>query len=256
MNLELTDEQRLAIESLRKFLDTELEPAITAHGESKVPKEQMRAWTIQLAQFGLINAPFPVEWGGLGLDWKTHLLLWEELAFSSVAVALSVGMNCVAADFLIRNAPQAIVEKWVPGVLAGELIASMGVSEPDVGSDVSAAKTRAVRDGDEWVINGEKTWISNGSHADFFICTCKTGEGELTHIFIEREAGYEVRDINKIALNGTSLAQVFLSDVRVPVANTIGQVGVGLKNTLVTFERARCHMGAWGYGIARRAMHE
>jgi alkylation response protein AidB-like acyl-CoA dehydrogenase len=256
MNFEPTDEQRLAVESLRKFLDTQVEPAITAHGEGKVPKEQVRDWMMQLSQFGLINAPHPVELGGLGLDWVTHLLLWEEVAFTSMTVAGPSIMNCVTADLLIHNGPQAIVEEWVPRILAGEIIASMGVSEPDVGSDVAAVKTRAVRDGDEWVINGEKTWITNGSHADFFICTCKTGEGELTHIFIEREAGYEVRDINKVALNGLSTAQVFLTDVRVPVANTIGEIGQGLKNTLMTFERARCHMAAWGYAIARRAMHE
>ena len=256
MSFEVTDDQWLAIESLRKFLDTELEPAIKAHGEGKVSKEQMRVWQTQLAQFGLINAPHPVEWGGLGLDWKTHLLLWEEVAFTSMTIAGPMIMNCVSADLLIRNASHDLIEKWVPGLLAGEVIGSMGVSEPDVGSDVSAAKTRAVRDGDEWVINGEKTWISNGSYADFFICTCKTGDGQLTHVLIERERGYEVRDIDKIALNGLSTAQVFLSDVRVPVANTIGEIGAGLKNTLVTFERARCHMAAWGYAVARRALHE
>jgi alkylation response protein AidB-like acyl-CoA dehydrogenase len=133
----------------------------------------------------------------------------------------------------------------------------MGISEPDVGSDVAAVKTRAVRDGDDWVINGEKTWITNGEYSDIFVCTCKTGDGELTHILIDREEhGYEVRGIPKMALNGQSTAQIFLADVRVPVSNTIGGIGDGLKNTLVTFERARCHMGAWGYSLARRAMEE
>jgi len=126
-----------------------------------------------------------------------------------------------------------------------------------VGSDVAAVKTRAVRDGDEWVINGEKTWITNGEYADIFICTCKTGEGELTHILIDRqEHGYEVRGIPKMALNGQSTSQIFLGDIRVPVSNTVGEIGQGLKNTLVTFERARCHMAVWGYGLARRAMEE
>jgi alkylation response protein AidB-like acyl-CoA dehydrogenase len=103
----------------------------------------------------------------------------------------------------------------------------------------------------------KKTWISNGVYADAFICTCKTGEGQLTHILIDSETpGYEVRDIQKMALNGQSTAQVFLTDVRVPVENTIGPIGTALKNTLVVFERARCHMAAWGYSVARRAMEE
>jgi len=257
INFQMNDQQREAVDNLRKFLDRELEPEINAHGENYIPKEKIRNWSMRLAQHGLINAPHPVELGGMGLDWVTHLLLWEEVVCSSVAVALTVGLNTCIADLLINNASKEIVQRYVPGVLSGELIGSMGVSEPDVGSDVSACKTRAVRDGDHWVINGEKTWISNASWSDFFVCTCKTGEGQLTHILLDREEhGYEVRDLHKIALNGQSTAQVFLSDVRVPVSNTVGKIGDGLRNTLVTFERARSHMAAWGYGLARRAMQE
>ena len=118
-------------------------------------------------------------------------------------------------------------------------------------------KTRAVRDGDHWVINGEKTWITNGEYSDLFVCTCRTGEGELSHILIDREEhGYDVKGIKKLALNGQSTAQIFLSDVRVPVSNTVGEQGAGLKNTLKSFEYARCHMAMWGIGVARRAMDE
>ena len=133
----------------------------------------------------------------------------------------------------------------------------MGISEPDVGSDVSAVKTRAVLDGDHWVINGEKTWISNGEYADVFICTCRTGDNEITHILVDREEhGFETMGIPKMALNGQSTSQVFLSDVRVPVENTVGGRGTGLKNTLKIFEYARCHMAMWGVGVARRAVDE
>ena len=172
-------------------------------------------------------------------------------------IALPLVINSVAADLLVNGASEAVQAKYLPGMLAGELMASVGISEPDVGSDVAAVRTKAVRDGDYWVISGEKTWITSGEYSDFFICTCKTGEGELTHILIDqKEHGYEVRGIPKMALNGQSTSQIFLDEVRVPVANTIGGIGTGLKNTLVTFERARCHMGAWGYSIARRAMDE
>jgi alkylation response protein AidB-like acyl-CoA dehydrogenase len=172
-------------------------------------------------------------------------------------IAVPLVINSVGADLLAMIAPQHLKEKYLPGLMRGEIFASMGISEPDVGSDVAAVKTKAVRDGDDWIINGEKTWISNGEYSDFIICTCKTGEGELTHILVDREEhGYEVRGIPKIALNGQSTAQVFLADVRVPVANTVGELGSGLKNTLVVFERARCHMAAWGYSLARRAMEE
>ncbi|WP_298184620.1 acyl-CoA dehydrogenase family protein [uncultured Pseudomonas sp.] len=257
MSTMMTAEQKMAVEGLRKFLDKEIEPKIRAHGESFIPKNMMKSLVSALAEYGLIKAPHPEEWGGLGMDWVTHLRLWEEVAVSSLDLAMPILINVCAADLLINQAPGHIQQKYLPGLLSGEMFAGIGISEPDVGSDVAAAKTRAVRDGDHWVINGEKTWISSGEYMDLFICTCKTGKGELTHIAIDASTpGLETRGIAKMALNGQSTSQVFLSDVRVPVENTIGGVGLGLKNTLVTFERARCHMAAWGYSIARRALEE
>ena len=257
MDFEYTEEQRMAIDGLRKLLENEIEPSYLEHGEAFIPREKMQSWTTQLAQYGLTCAPHPEEFGGMGLDWKTHLLLWEEVAVSALDIAIPLIINSVGADLLIQQAPAHIRDDYVPGILAGEKFISLGISEPDVGSDVAAAKTHAQRDGDDWVINGEKTWISNGEYMDLFICTCRTGEGELTHIAIPRDTpGLEVRGIPKIALNGQSTAQVFLSDVRVPVANTVGEIGNGLRNTLVIFERARCHMAAWGYSLARRALEE
>ncbi|WP_339673952.1 acyl-CoA dehydrogenase family protein [uncultured Zhongshania sp.] len=257
MSFQMTEEQRAATDGLRKLLDNVIEPEFLAHGEGFIPREKMSGWMKQLTEFGLINAPHPEEHGGLGLDWVTHLRLFEEVAYTSMDIAIPIVINIVGADLLIQGASQHLRDKYLPGLMNGDLFISMGISEPDVGSDVAAVSTKAVRDGDHWVINGEKTWISNGEYSDVFICTCKTGPGELTHILIDREEhGYEVRGIPKMALNGQSTAQIFLTDVRVPVENVIGEVGGGLKNTLVTFERARCHMAAWGYSIGRRAMDE
>jgi alkylation response protein AidB-like acyl-CoA dehydrogenase len=257
MSFAMTEEQRMAVDGLRRYLDDVIEPEFRAHGEGFIPRDKMQKWMQSLAEFGLINAPHSSEWGGLEMDWVTHLRLFEEVAFTAMDIGVPVVINAVGADMLANAGTQELKEKYLPGLLRGELFVSMGISEPNVGSDVAAVQTRAIRDGDDWVINGEKTWISNGEYSDIFICTCKTGEGELTHILIDRqEHGYEVRGIPKMALNGQSTAQIFLTDTRVPVSNTVGEIGAGLKNTLVTFERARCHMGAWGYSLARRAMEE
>lgn len=135
----------------------------------------------------------------------------------------------------------------------------MAISEPDVGSNPAAIKTRARRDGNDWIINGEKTWISNGSYSDFLICTCSTGDkpGQLTHFLLDRaEHPYEVRDIRKVAANSQSTAQIFLTDVRVPNANIIGEEGRALRNNLALFERSRVYVAAQGLGIARRALEE
>lgn len=251
-----SEDQQLAVDNLRRFLDRKVEPEFRAHAEGPIPREVMKDWTTQLAQFGLINAPYPTEHGGLGLDWQTHLMLYEEVAYTSTDIAIPIVINACAADLLTRLAPAALRERYLPGLLEGALFASIGISEPAVGSDVAAVQTRARRDGDHWVITGEKTWITNGRYSDFFICTCRTDEG-LTHILLDRhEHPYEVRDIRKIALNGQSTTQIFLDNVRVPVENTIGGIGEGLRQTLTVFERARCHVGMTGVGLARRAMDE
>ena len=257
MSFQRSEEQQMIIESLRKFLDNEIEPAFREHGEGFVPREKMQGWVQALTEFGMTKAPFGEEWGGFGMDWLTHLMVFEEVAYTSLDIAIPGFINACGAELLRRTASEEIQQKYIPDILACNKFIAIGISEPDVGSDVAAVKTRAVLEGDHWVINGEKTWITNGEYADVFICTCLTGEGELTHILVDREEhGFETVGIPKMALNGQSTSQVFLSDVRVPVSNTIGERGSGLKNTLKIFEYARCHMSMWGVGVARRAMDE
>ena len=257
MNFQRSEEQQMIIENLRKFLDNEIEPAFREHGEGFIPREKMQGWVQALTEFGMTKAPFGEEWGGFGMDWLTHLMVFEEVAYTSLDIAIPGFINACGAELLRRTASEEIQQKYIPDILACNKFIAIGISEPDVGSDVAAVKTRAVLEGDHWVINGEKTWITNGEYADVFICTCLTGEGELTHILVDREEhGFETVGIPKMALNGQSTSQVFLSDVRVPVSNTIGERGSGLKNTLKIFEYARCHMSMWGVGVARRAMDE
>ena len=257
MDFTPTDEQRMAVESIRRFLDEKLEPEIRAHGECFIERPLMLIWSSELAAFGHISAPHREEWGGLDMGWLTHLLIFEEIAYSSLDVAIPGFINAVGAELIRRSASPEIQQRYLPGLVAGELFVSMGISEPDVGSDVAAVRTRAIRDGDYWVINGEKTWITSGAYSDLLICTCRTGEKEISHILVDRaESPYEVRDIEKMALNGQSTAQIFLTDCRVPASNMLGQPGDGLRNTLKVFEIARCHMAMWSIGIARRALDE
>jgi len=260
MSFTRTDEQRLAVGSLRKYLDTEIEPVVQDYREAFIPKTLMKELQQGLLPFGLTIAPHPDECGGLGLDWATHLMLFEELAYSSSDLAVPVVINTVAVDLLIKFAPDHLKDRYIADILSGELFICTAISEPDVGSDPSGIQTWAKRDGDEFVLNGEKTWISNGEYADLIFVTCRTSDDPkhgLSHFLVEADApGIEVRGIPKIALNGQSTAQVFFQDVRVPEENMIGDEGMGLVNTMVVFERARLHMAAWGYGLARRAMDE
>lgn len=257
MDFRKTEEQQMVIDSLRKYLDSEIEPAFLEHGEGFIPRGKMQAWVKGLTEFGMSKAPFDESWGGFGMDWLTHLMVFEEVAYSSLDIAIPGFINATGAELLRTIGSEEIKQKYIPDILSANKFISVGISEPDVGSDVAAVKTRAVLDGDHWVINGEKTWITNGEYSDLFICTCRTGENEITHILVDREEhGYDVKGIPKMALNGQSTAQIFLDDVRVPVSNTLGKRGEGLKNTLKLFEYARCHMAMWGIAVGRRALDE
>jgi len=255
-----THEQQLAVDELRKFLDKEIEPIVVEHNEKFIPKEVMKDIQKRLMEFGLVTAPHPEKYGGLGLDWSTHLMLFEEVAYTSSDIAVPLVINTGTIEVLNKFAPDHLKEKYLPGLLNGDLISCQAISEPDVGSDPSGIKTRAKKDGDDYVINGEKTWISNGQYADLILVTCRTSDDPregLTNFVVDANApGIEVRGISKIALNGQSTSQVFFSDVRVPAENMVGEEGLAFAKTQVAFERARLHMAAWGYGLARRAMDE
>lgn len=257
MNFEVSEEQTILIQNLRRFLDTEVEPDLKQMGEGFLERDRMQGYLQSLAEFGLTRAPHPEQWGGYGLDWLTHLMVFEEVAYTSLDLAIPGFANAIATEMILQNGSEQLKRKYLPGLLSGELFASLGVSEPDVGSDPTAMKTRASLGDEGWCINGEKTWITNGVYSDLFICTAKTGEDEFSHIVVDRhEHGYEVTNIEKIALNRQSTAQVFLSDVVVPQENLLGKRGEGLTNSFRVFDIGRCHMAVWGIGIARRAMDE
>jgi len=256
-----TEEQQGAVDGLRRFLAADIDPIFRKEYRDKfVPREKMAEIMRQLTQFGLVTGTVSEANGGMGIDWSTMLMLFEEVAATSADLSVPVVINSFGAQMLEKLAPPHLRERYLPGLLSGDTFVSMGISEPDVGSNVLEIKTRARRDGDHYIINGEKTWISNGVYSDFLICTCRTGDDPrrgLTHFLLDRnEHPYETRNIHKIAWNSQSTAQIFLSDVRVPASNMIGNEGEALKNTLSFFERSRVYVAAQGLGIARRALEE
>jgi alkylation response protein AidB-like acyl-CoA dehydrogenase len=258
MNLQQpTEDQRLAVESFRKFLNAEVRPFAKEFRDRHIPKEKMREITQRIAEFGLPGASVPEEHGGMGLGNVMEAMLFEELVTVSVDIGLCVMINKGVAAFLAElSAPQAhLRDRYLPDVLAGRSFGGVCISEPDVGSNVAEIRTAARRDGDHFVINGEKTWISNGHHSDFLIVTVRTGPNALTHILVDRkEHGYESRNIEKIAMNGQSTAQVFFTDTRVPVRNVLWEEGGALKGTMKMFEKARANVGMLSVGLMRAAL--
>lgn len=256
-----TEEQAMAVETLQRYLAAEVDGLFSRDYRDRfVPREVMAKLMRELSEFGLVRGTVSPEAGGLGLNWLTSLMLFEEVAACSADLSVPVLINSFGAYLLEQVASPELRERYLPGLIAGDSFVSMGISEPGVGSNVMEVRTRARRDGDHWVISGEKTWISNGAYSDFLICLCRTSDdprGGLTQILIDRhEHGYEVRGIDKIAFNSQSTAQIFLDEVRVPVANTIGEEGGALKRTLSHFEKSRAFVAMQSVGLARRALQE
>lgn len=251
----------MAIDGLRRFLKSEVEPMYwKEYRDAYVPKERLAPLMQRLTEFGLVSGHVAEQHGGLGTDWLTNAMLLEEIAATSSDLAVSVLINSFGAFLLERLAPAPLRERYLPGLVSGERFIGIAISEPDVGSNVVEIKARARRDGDCFILSGEKTWISNGAYSDILICTCRTSDGPhggLTHFLLDRtEHPYEVRDIRKVALNSQSTAQVFLPDLRVPAANVLGAEGEALRNTLAFFERSRAFVALIAVGIARRALEE
>lgn len=256
-----TEEQQSAVDGLRRYLVDKAEPFFNKEYRDKmVPKEKMGEFMRELTGFGLISGTVDEASGGMGVDWLTMSMLFEEVAATSIDLSVPVLINSFCAQMINKLAPQNLKDRYLPGLLDGSLFCSAGISEPDVGSNVLEIKTRARRDGDHYILSGEKTWISNGSYSDILICTARTGDDPrkgLTHFLLDRkEHPYESRDIHKIAWNSQSTAQIFLNDVRVPASNILGNEGEALKNTLSFFERSRVFVAVQGLGIARRALEE
>lgn len=250
-----TEDQTLAVESFRKFLQSEIKPVAREYRDRFIPKEKMRELTQRIAEFGLPGCSIPAELGGMGLTFTMQGMLFEELVACSCDIALAVMIN-LGLPLLLTGASQELRDRYMADALAGKIFSSVAISEPDVGSNVAELKTRAVRDGDHYIINGEKTWISNGEYSDVVVVTCRTETG-LSHLLVDRhEHGYESRNIDKIALGSQSTAQLFFQDVRVPVTNLIGKEGEGLKNTMKLFEVARGHVGTLSIGLMRASLEE
>ncbi|MBC5762885.1 acyl-CoA dehydrogenase family protein [Ramlibacter albus] len=260
MNFLPTDEQRLAVEGFNRFLDSKLEPIVQRYRPDKpIEKERMLEIFQMMLPYGMGgNGLISEANGGMGMPWLTYAMMYDRLARISGDVAISLLIQQLGGYSLEVCTNEAMRRKYLPRMVRAEIISCSGISEPRVGSNVAEVTCRAKADGDHYVVNGEKTWISNGHYSDFCMVIVRTsdeGAKGLSMILVDRqEHGYESRNIDKLGLNSTSTAQLFFDNVRVPAANMMIQPGTGLKNTLVLFEKARPMVGLTSVGIAQAAL--
>lgn len=257
MDFSLTEDQRLLLGEWRKAIDRDIAPVTRQYTENFIPKDVARGLLKKTGEFGVGNGWVGEEGGGLGLDFLTSGLLYEELSRTSPDLAGLAFVAEGAALKLFRTGSEALKARYLPALLSGDLIGCSAISEPGIGSSVREMRTRAVRDGKNYRISGEKLWISNASIADLTILVAKTGEEEFTMFLVDREKhGFKTAEISKLGLNGWSLGQITLEDVIVPEENILGGLGGGLRETMKGFDRSRCFISTLALGIAQASLDE
>jgi alkylation response protein AidB-like acyl-CoA dehydrogenase len=258
MEFQLTDEQRHLREEVRKFADEEIRPVATEYDVAEeYPHEVME----KAAEMGLLAPHVPVEYGGVGYSSVENAILTEELFAADPGIGLCVSSAGFGAEALMEFGTDEQKERVLPEVTAGDAVMGSAISEPQAGSDVTSVATRAEKDGDEWVINGSKMWITNGTVADYFVVVCETDPeiedrySGYSQILVEGDRDGLTRDkiTGKLGIRASDTAELRFDDVRVPEENLIGQRGMGFLQLMQFFDETRTAVAAQGVGIARGA---
>jgi len=251
----LSEEQRIALEAWRRVIERDIAPVTARYKDEVIPKEAAHALLRIAGEYGVGRGWVGEDDGGLGVDFLTSGLLYEELSRVSPDLAGVSFVTEGAALKIARTGSPALKARYLPGLIAGDLVGCSAVSEPGIGSSVREMRTRAVRDGTSWRIIGEKMWTSNATIADLVIVVARTGESEFTMFLVDREEhGFKSVEIDKLGLNGWSLGQIVFEDVVVPEENMLGGLGGGLRETMKGFERSRCFVSTLALGIAHAAL--
>ena len=216
-------------------------------------------WDVRrlLAEQDVLGLPFPVEYGGTGTGTLMLNMAVEQIAKVDAACSLILMVQELGTLPIQLFGSDELKQRFLPRCASGEWSPAFALSEPDSGSDAGSMRTTAVRDGDEWVINGTKNWISNLGIADFYVCfaVTDTSSRRITAFVVESDRpGFSVGKLeHKLGIRGSPTGQPIFEDVRVPEANMIGEVGKGLSVALATLERTRLGAAAQAVGIAQGA---
>ena len=256
MSFDLNEEQRAFRDVMRGFVDTRITPHAARYDREQVfPQESFDA----CVEMDLPSLGIPAAYGGAGADTVTQAIMAEEIARGCASTSVTMLISKLAMLPIINFASEEIKQRYLPRIAAGEIQASYCLSEADAGSDVAAMRTRAVRDGDDYVLNGSKYWITNSGVSDTYTVFASTdpdakGYG-ITCFLVEKEWGIEFpKHEDKMGLRASPTGEVIFHDVRVPASHRIGQEGEGFKIAMHTLDRSRPTIGAQAVGIAQGAI--
>ena len=260
MRIELTDEQKLIHRTVRDFAAAELKPhAATRDREGKFPLDLVP----KLASLGLLGLTVPQEYGGAGLDTVSAMLAIEAVAWGDASIALTVASHnslCTGHILLFGNPEQK--RRYLPRLAQGQALGGWCLTEPVAGSDAAAIETRAVRRGNGWVLNGAKTFVTQGSVAGVYVVLAVTNRGAGPHgistFVVDRNVpGLRTgKKEDKLGLRASDTAEVVFDDCQVPEEMLIGAEGEGFRQAMRVLERGRMGIGAMAVGLGRAALDD
>jgi len=259
IGFDITEEQEQLVQTARDFTRKEIIP-VAGHldEEGKFPDDICkRAW-----ETGLMNCELPAEFGGLGLPCLDHSLLMEEISYGCVGINTTVAGNALGAMPLILAGTDAQKKEYFGRLLAAPIFAAYCCSEPDAGSDVAGMKSRYRKVGDDFVLTGQKRWITNGGVANFYTVFARLEGTErhkgITCFVVDRDApGVSVgKKENKMGQRASNTTDVIFEDVKLSKQHVVGAEGEGFKVAMRTFDRTRPYIAAGAAGVIRRALDE
>ena len=253
------DTHRMLSDSLRRFIENEVAPAGRAWEDAGfVPREILRT----MGSLGFLGLRYPEKYGGGEMNVLGTALLAEELgrsSFGGFAVTVLVHTDMASPHLMNAGTPEQL-DRYMPGIIAGEKITAVAVTEPDAGSDVRSIRTSARRDGAHWVINGSKMYITNGVHADLYFVAAKTdpaaGTKGISMFIVEKGTpGFSVaRPLDKMGWRSSDTAELVFQDCRIPAENLLGEEGRGFYQVMKNFQNERIALGAQAMGEASKAL--
>jgi len=259
MDLRFTDEQQMMRKMVREFAEKNIAPFVPEMEKGVFPRVLLQS----MGELGLMGIPIPAEYGGAGMDFTSYIIAIHEISKISptVGVILSVHTS-VGTNPILFYGTEEQKKAYIPKLASGEYIGAFCLTEPSAGSDAASLKSRAVKQGDEYVLNGSKIFITNGGEADTYVVFAQTapekGSKGISAFIVEKSTPGLIigKDERKMGLHGSRTVQITFEDMLVPAKNRLGEEGQGLAIALSNLNTGRIGIAAQALGIAEGAFHE